>query len=267
MQTLQAPQSERQKFYPPQSWLEETIRILVIGAGGTGGEVVEGLAQLHAGLLGIGHRGGVHVTVMDGDQVSSANVGRQRFGPHDVRRNKAILLVHRHNVKHYLQWNALPRHWSPAAARMFSSIDLLITCVDSAAVRVQIAKAGRSYQKVLWMDYGNGATKAQCVLGHLGETCGSPLRLPHVFDLFPDLLSVDDTQEPSCSLAEALTHQDLFVNRVVANAGMAILWNLCGHGVIEAHGSLVNVRDGYTTPIPVDPVVWKSLGYTPFWAQ
>ena len=56
----------------------------VIGAGGTGSQMLMGLAQLHTAMIALGHPGGLDVTVIDSDQVSEANVGRQMFYPSDV---------------------------------------------------------------------------------------------------------------------------------------------------------------------------------------
>jgi hypothetical protein len=38
----------------------------------------------------------------------------------------------------------------------------------------------------------------------------------------------DDSNEPSCSLAEALEKQDLFINSTLANMAASLLWNLLG---------------------------------------
>lgn len=251
------------KFYTPEAWIERTIRILVIGAGGTGGEVLDALDYAHSALIRLGHPGGLAVTVMDADTVSAANIGRQRFNQLDIGHSKAVLLTHRHNIWRGLQWRALPRAWTPEDHNLLRQIDLLITCVDKASVRIEIARAGHHCRDALWMDFGNGANRGQCVLGHLGAICDAPLRLPHVFDLFPELSSVDDTAAPSCSLEEALRQQDLFVNRSLANTGMAILWNLWRHGETDTHGAYVEVNKCITSPIRVDPLVWASLGYQP----
>lgn len=57
--------------------------ILVAGAGGIGGEIVEGLVQKGAG----------DVHVADFDTVSPTNLNRQKFIPSDLWRNKALRLA------------------------------------------------------------------------------------------------------------------------------------------------------------------------------
>ena len=57
--------------------LTREVSVAVIGAGGTGSQMLMGLAQLHTAMVALGHPGGLDVTVIDSDQVSEANVGRQ----------------------------------------------------------------------------------------------------------------------------------------------------------------------------------------------
>jgi PRTRC genetic system ThiF family protein len=254
-----------QQFFAPPRFIDSGIRVLLIGAGGTGSEVLDALARTHLALLKLGHPGGLAVTVMDGDLVSPANIGRQRFAPCDIGHAKSHVLVHRYNVFYGLDWSARAQPWTPDEALTVEKgpADLIISCVDRAAVRIEIARAASLESRdTLWLDFGNGAETAQCVLGHLErEPRNSPLRLPHVFDLFPELKSVDDRSEPSCSLAEALAQQDLFINRTIANAGMSVLWQLLRKGSITHHGAFVNLKEGTQHPLLIDPPTWACFGY------
>src|ERR1035437_1860366 len=56
--------------------LQRQVRVLAVGCGGTGSAVVAGLPYLHQSLVAHGHPGGLHVTVMDGDTISTAKVLR-----------------------------------------------------------------------------------------------------------------------------------------------------------------------------------------------
>ena len=60
-----------------------------------------------------------------------------------------------------------------------------------------------------------------------------------------------DDQGPSCSLAEALGKQDLFINTNLANAGLAILWKMFRELHIKNHGCYVNLETGVTNPIKI----------------
>ena len=56
--------------------LQRKVRIVVVGAGGTGSHVINGLVQLHTALLALGHPAGLHVTAFDDDTVSESSAPR-----------------------------------------------------------------------------------------------------------------------------------------------------------------------------------------------
>jgi hypothetical protein len=117
------------------------------------------------------------------------------------------------------------------------------------------------------LDFGNGPATGQVVIGHLGKPslADGGLRLPNVFDLFPELdeLSATDREAPSCSVEEAITRQEWPVNRMVAALGAALLWNLIRKGEIEHHGCFIDTRTLQSRPLPVDPEGWAMFGYAP----
>lgn len=256
----------REQFRVPGEWLDNPIRVTVVGAGGTGGEVLDGLARMDAALRAVGHPHGFEVTVFDPDTVSQSNVGRQRFSPADVGVSKAILLVHRFNLFYGLSWRARPVVYNPEETPPHQA-DLLVTCVDKATVRVAIGEHGHDTRSNrLWLDFGNGSHTGQVVLGHWSGRVGGdvPLRLPNVFDLYQgELRAVDDTEEPSCSAEEAFRRQDFGVNRLVADVGLGLLWNLLRHGETSHHGGYINVRSGSVSPLLIDRDSWRFLGYDP----
>jgi pyruvate/2-oxoglutarate dehydrogenase complex dihydrolipoamide dehydrogenase (E3) component len=43
--------------------LTREVRVTVIGAGGSGSQMLMGLAQLHTAMIALGHPGGLDVTV------------------------------------------------------------------------------------------------------------------------------------------------------------------------------------------------------------
>jgi sulfur-carrier protein adenylyltransferase/sulfurtransferase len=51
--------------------LRRSVRVLLIGCGGSGSAVAGGLPYLHQAMLIAGHPGGLHVTVMDGDIITA----------------------------------------------------------------------------------------------------------------------------------------------------------------------------------------------------
>ena len=253
-------------FFAPEPLIASRVNVLLLGVGGTGCDVLDALVRLHHGILATGHPGGLHVTVMDGDTVSESNVGRQRFGRCDVGHSKALLQVHRVCLLHSLDWTAIPRYCeldtNGCADLRLDDVDLLITCVDRANVRVGVAKRAQQCRaRGLWADFGNAARTGQFVLGHLSDAPEGVQRLPNVFDLYPELSAVDDAEEPSCSLEEAIARQDLFVNPVLAYTGISMLWNLFRHGVLQGHAAFIDVGRTSVQPLAIDTEAWRLFGY------
>lgn len=81
------------------------VEVKVIGAGGTGCQVVTSLARINCALMQLGHPG-IHVTVIDGDIVTKANLGRQLFSSSEIGINKAIVLATRINRFFGFDWDA-----------------------------------------------------------------------------------------------------------------------------------------------------------------
>ena len=77
----------------------------------------------------------------------------------------------------------------------------------------------------------------------------------------PELVAAGaEDDAPSCSLAEALERQELFVNDDVTRAAALILWNLLRRGRLEWHGAFVNSLTGRRSVVPVDAGVWATMG-------
>ena len=104
------------------------------------------------------------------------------------------------------------------------------------------------------MDLGNRASDGQFLIGCPGRaTDDNPARLPTVLEYFPELAddSLPEDNTPSCSVAQALERQSLFVNRVVASHALALLFDLLGRGSIAHAGAFLNLATGRAVPIPL----------------
>lgn len=249
----------------PQNWLDRTINIVLVGAGGTGSNVFDTLVQLHHGLLGVGHEHGLHVTLFDDDVVDTPNIGRQRFVHADIGHNKAKILINRYNLAFGLDWCARPERFEEQD--MSRHLDCLITCVDNIKTRRMIGKACKKVSSnthhfnsdSLWLDFGNGQSDGQVILGHAYK---NENRIPNVYDLYPELDTKKENNQPSCSLAEAIRHQDLYINRTIADAGINLLWQLLRKGKINHHGVFVNLQSSEAKPLMINTEVWEFMGYT-----
>ncbi|WP_260437739.1 PRTRC system ThiF family protein [Burkholderia stagnalis] len=234
---------------------DRRVHVVLIGCGGTGSQMLSGLARLNHALVELGHAG-LHVTAFDADTVSSANVGRQMFSPADVGQHKSVVLTHRVNAFFGLDWCGRPVHAGPDQL-IRGAPDLAIMCVDSAAARAKLEPT-LAASNCYVMDLGNRASDAQVLLGahkkvtgNSGAADSTPLRWP--YDVLPELIdtSIPEDDTPSCSLAEALERQELFINQAVVTQGLAILWEFFRHARLTWCGAFVNLKTGNVRPIPV----------------
>lgn len=244
------------RHYLPAVFDNRAIRILLVGCGGNGAQMLMGLASLDTALRAISSRS-LHVTVVDDDIVTEANLGRQPFYGCDVGNSKAQTLTERINLAHGLAWKAV--HGRAPDAIGLEGTDILITCVDTASARralgAAIAKGGAmpSY----WMDLGNRASDGQFLIGCPTRARErNAARLPTVLEYFPELANdiVPEDNAPSCSVAEALERQSLFINRVLASHALALLFDLLGRGSIGYAGAFLNLAIGQAVPIPLPSI-------------
>lgn len=244
------------------------ITIDLVGLGGTGSVMLNNLARMNQALLGLQHPG-LHVRSWDPDEVTIANAGRQLFSPADLGLNKATVLTTRVNRYFGYSWESRPELYQVSWGKKYITSNILITCVDSAQGRIKIGEklkaiAGTVFpettdQPYYWLDIGNLQKTGQCVLGTI-NTIAQPKKqdhqvvrvIPDVIKKFPSLKTIKEKdQGPSCSLAEALEKQDLFINSTLAQFGCNLLWKLIREGVLKYHGCYVNLENMIVNPIKI----------------
>lgn len=228
------------------------VTVNLIGVGGTGSQVLTCLARIDHALQGLGHPG-LHVRAYDPDMVTESNIGRQLFSTSDLGLNKAVVLVTRLNRFFLNSWEAIPDKFNND-----NPANITVSCVDNVNTRIILHhnfKDGlhQSYidysEEMYWLDFGNARNTGQVVLGTVRpvdqptiEGIETVSELKTIADLF-DLTQVkDEDSGPSCSLAQALTKQDLFVNSTLAQLGSALLWKLISTGSIDYHGAYLNLQ-------------------------
>ncbi|MFL9912552.1 PRTRC system ThiF family protein [Paraburkholderia sp. RL17-337-BIB-A] len=243
----------------PPHMLSGPWKVVVVGAGGTGSALLPSLARLHHAMIELGHPGGIESVVYDDDTVSEFNVGRQGFYPNDVGQYKATLLVNRLNLLMGTNWTAEPRR---VDSKLNLYADMVIGCVDLRRARHAIAQAAKRGKVRYYLDCGNEPDRGQVILGEFGKARHD--RLPHVGDLFPDLLNPKNDKgddAPSCSMADALRKQSLVINQAISVQAFNLLWSLFRNGGLNFSGVFVNLATGRTNPIPIDPAAWARFGY------
>ena len=103
---------------------QHPVTVNLIGAGGTGSQVLTCLARLDVTLRALGHPG-LSVTLYDPDIVSGTNIGRQLFSDSDIGLNKAKCLITRVNNFFGNDWRAVPGIFPSTFHR--SSRDLMLS--------------------------------------------------------------------------------------------------------------------------------------------
>jgi PRTRC genetic system ThiF family protein len=247
------------------------VSILLIGAGGNGGQMITGIARTHFALRALGHPG-INLAAMDGDNVGPENVGRQLFSEADIGRNKAETLITRVNMFFGLKWTAYPLMFRKNHAKELSKsrVNIVITAVDKVPIREVVSKAVKG-TKMYMLDLGNSKDAGQVILGtgvyvkqpkNAGDCLG---HLPTVIDLFPNLREEEKKsyQGPSCGVAAALRRQDLFINTAISTYALHLLWECFTKPYLRDHGVFVNLATKRTNPLPVNPAVWQQMGWAP----
>jgi PRTRC genetic system ThiF family protein len=142
--------------------------------------------------------------------------------------------------------------------------------VDTAAARFEIAHILNVLNKAMgvhtrnrpryYMDLGNSQHTGQVILSTVGKIEQPSSKkfdpvaaLPMITDEFKALLQSMDKQDdtPSCSHAEALAKQDLFINSSLVNVGASLLWQMFREGMLTSRGFFMNLSNYRTVPVPV----------------
>ena len=245
------------------------ISVNLIGAGGTGSQMLTALARMNHALTELNHAG-LSVRLWDDDAISEANLGRQLFAESELGLHKSVALINRTNRFFGTDWKAETIKFEKDNLGKLQNTmksEIYISCVDSVKSRFDIAeilnelKIDKGYyrnQCKYWMDCGNSQNTGQVLLSTIGnikqpksEKYETVENLPFVTEEFGELLKQSEQKDdtPSCSLAEALEKQDLYINSVLAQMGSSLLWNLFRNGMTENRGFFLNLKEFRTQPI------------------
>ncbi|MTD67663.1 PRTRC system ThiF family protein [Flavobacterium sp. LC2016-13] len=246
------------------------ITVNVIGAGGTGSKVLTALMEINHSLIELGHAG-LSVRLWDDDIVTSANLGRQRFAQCEVGLYKSVALVNRTNRFSGTNWKAETMKFEKDRLGKLPNnavANIFISCVDSVKSRFDIAdilsvQKNRRHHRddpKYWLDFGNSQYTGQVILSTIGEIkqpnsekYETVDNLPFVTEEFGELLKQSEKHDdtPSCSLAEALEKQELFINSSLVQMGCSLLWSLFRNGLTPYRGFFHNLKDFSTHPLKV----------------
>ena len=122
------------------------------------------------------------------------------------------------------------------------SYDLIIICVDNMKARNEIYKECYDFHRkdsFYIVDYGNGKDFGQILLN---QYLVKPKKL--AWKLPPGYLDIkDDDNEPSCSIAMALEKQKMFINPIIANLGLDLIFDLLTKPVITKKAIYLDLEE------------------------
>ena len=208
-------------YYLDNTFLLDNPWITVVGCGGTGGFVAEGLCRLFQGREAT-------IVLVDHDRVEPHNLLRQNFYPEDVGRFKSQALADRlarayrrpvgYSVYPFREEDSRPDGYRYPGLPSYGN-SLLIGCADNAAARRAMAECLPGDPRRWLIDAGNDTNWGQVLIGNVADrdfgdeqafvdqTC---YLLPAPTVQRPDLLTAVSTRPPDvdCAAALDLTDQD-----------------------------------------------------------
>ena len=218
--------------------LKRPVKIVMLGAGGTGGHAAPHLYRL---LYALDRP--VRFVICDGDVVEEKNLVRQNFTPADLGENKAKVLAERYasvfgmeteyvpsfvESEEQLRRLLTPKQWRVNQyypARYIHEMVILLGCVDNNKSRQLCHKVFQQAKELIYIDSGNGEYTGQVVCGvrRSGKTIYHPIG-----DLYPDVLEDTDKfpTELSCAEASVSAPQSMTANITAATAVVNLVYNI-----------------------------------------
>ena len=252
-------------YYLDNAFLLDNPWITVVGCGGTGGFVAEGLCRLFQGREAT-------IVLVDHDRVEPHNLLRQNFLHEDVGRFKSQALADRlarayrrpvgYSVYAFREDDARPHgHRYPGLPSYGDA--LIIGCADNAAARKAMAECLPGDPCRWLIDAGNDTNWGQVLVGNVAETValeespftGETCHLAPAPTLQrPDLLTAVSTRPPDvdCAAALDLTDQDPTINQMMASLVLQVVRRMVA-GTCPFLGLYLDMELGTVTPSYVTP--------------
>lgn len=212
------------------------VKIVMLGAGGTGGHIAPHLYRLLYAL-----QRPVRFIICDGDVVEEKNLVRQNFIPADLGENKAKVLAERYASVFGLETEYVPsfieeesrlkdlltarKFRESYASPVIKEQVILIGAVDNNKSRQLCHRVFYQMEDLIYIDSGNGEHTGQVVCGirSSGRTIYRPIGAA-----YPDVLQDTDKfpTELSCAEASVSAPQSIAANITVATAVVNMVYNI-----------------------------------------
>ena len=226
--------------------LNRPVKIVIIGAGGTGGNVIP-----HLYRIAFSSNRPCKVIICDGDIVERKNLIRQNFAECDIGENKAQVMAERYSEVFGIETEYIP-DYIESEEELYEllnvkgsygspkPIGILIGAVDNNRSRIMCNNVFNKLEDIIYIDSGNGEFTGQVVCGV--KMGGKVLSKP-VAKVYPDILT--DTEkfpsELSCAERSVSAPQTIAANVFASTAVASMLYYL----LIE--GSLENTRVAFSS--------------------
>ena len=245
--------------------LNKPVKIIMLGAGGTGGHIAPHLYRLLHTL-----EREVRIIIADGDIVEQKNLVRQNFIFADLGRNKAQVLAERYASAFGMEIAYIPdfiesEERLTALIRPDFGLDynyypytqkevitILVGALDNNKSRQLCHAVFKKAQDLIYIDSGNGESTGQIVCGvrRKGKTYFKPLG-----DIYPDILCETDKfpSELSCAEAALSAPQSIVANIMASTAVISYLYNILILGNIDVRNVTFS-----TKTVNLKPVITKK---------
>ena len=230
--------------------LERPVKIVMLGAGGTGGYAAPHIYRLVHTL-----ERPVRFLVADGDIVEEKNLVRQNFIHADLGRNKAAVMAERYASAFGMEIVYLPEFIEneDALAALTAQdyfrkeLVILIGAVDNNRSRQMCHNVFQKAKELVYIDSGNGQYTGQVVCGirRNGRTYYKP-----VGTLYPDVLADTDKfpTELSCAEAAISAPQSVVANVMAATAILSYLYDILVLGDITVRNVTFSTKNIHMKP-------------------
>ena len=233
--------------------LERPVKIVMLGAGGTGGYAAPHIYRLIHTL-----DRPVRFLIADGDIVEAKNLVRQNFIHADLGRNKAAVMAERYASAFGMEISYLPEFIEskdrlaelaePAElGRSHKELVILIGAVDNNRSRQMCHSVFMETKELVYIDSGNGQYTGQVVCGirRNGRTYYKP-----VGTRYPDVLADTDKfpTELSCAEAAVSAPQSVVANVMAATAVLSYLYDMLVLGDITVRNVTFSTKNIHMKP-------------------
>lgn len=239
--------------------------IMVVGCGGTGGFVAEGLCRLLVGKK-------ADIILVDHDRVERHNLRRQCFYESDMGKFKSQALAERLSRLYgrEIVFSVCPysRELDLTGNNQRTHVDIIIGCVDNAAARESIDDTDMSWS--WWIDAGNGEHSGQVLIGSVGGSLlpgrfndrfarsftlsGEVVHLPKPTIQQPSLLAPvpKPKRQIDCAQAVESDEQSPVINQAMAMLVLEMVSRFLA-GTLDYMGVYIDLDAGTMSRVPVTP--------------